>query len=174
MRNKCRVLMGMNRSTRKNKNASLRKLAEGFQTLSRKILHFSNQGLLISHFLEEVSKVIIHFSGSDSIELWLKDRDKYFRCRANRHLKASSVFEITPSAEIGKGEMVPGPDDDPNLFALCRDIILDQADLSQPGFKKSGSYWLDSTKKPPSLHLKRNKKFYLHGLNSKGVHPSLG
>jgi two-component system NtrC family sensor kinase len=174
MRNQCWVLMGMNRSTRNNKKASLQKLAEGFQTLSRQILHFSNQGLLISHFLEEVSKLIIHFSGSDSIELWLKDRDKYFRCRANRHRKASSAFEITPFAQNGKGKIIPGPDDDPNLFDLSRDILLGRADLSQPGFKKSGSYWLGSTKKPLSLRLKRNKKTYLHGLNSKRIHPSLG
>jgi len=163
----------MYRSPRINKNASLRKLAEGFQTLSHQILHFANQGPLIPHFLEEVSKLIIHFSGSDSVELWLKDHDKYFRCRANRHAKASSVFEITHSAEIGKGEMIPGPDDDPNLFYLCRDILLGQADLSQPGFKKTGSYWLGSIKKPHSLPLKRDKKSYLHGINPKGVCPSL-
>ena len=161
------------RSTQINKKASFRKLGKGFHALSHQILHFANQGPLRPHFQQEVSKMIIDFSGCDAVELWLKDHDKYFRCRANRYPKASSVFKITPSTEIGKSEMIPGPDDDPNLFYLCRDIILDQVDLSQPGFKKSGSYWLDPIKKPSSLHLKRDKKSYLHGLNSKGAYPSL-
>ncbi len=165
--------MRMNRSTRINKNASFRKLTKEFQALSHQILQYANQGLLRPHFQQEVSKMIIDFSGCDAVELWLKGHDKYFRCRANRHTKTSSVFEITHSAEIGKGEVIPGPDDDPNLFYLCRDIILGQADLSQPGFRKSGSYWLGSIKKPSSLRLKRDKRSYLYGHNTKGVYPSL-
>jgi signal transduction histidine kinase len=156
-----------------HRNASLRKVVKEFQTLSHQILRFANQGLLVPHFLEEVSKLIIRFSGSDSVELWLKDRDYYFRCRATRRSKTSSVFEITPFAQNGKGEMIPGPDDDPGLFRLCRDIIRKQADLNQSGFKKSGSGWKSSIKKPSSLHLKRDKEFCFHEVKAKGVYPSL-
>jgi signal transduction histidine kinase len=165
--------MGMNRSTRINKNASFRKLAKGFYALSRQILHFANQGLPRPHFQREITKMIIDFSACDAVELWLKDRNKYFRCRANRRSKISSVFEITPCAQNGKGQMIPGPDDEPDLFHLCRDIILSQSDLSQPGFKKSGSYWSGSIKRPLPLLLKRDKKSSLHGLNTGGDYQSL-
>jgi len=163
----------MTQSKQIHRNVSFRKLVEEFQALSHQILHFANQGPLIPHFLKEVSKLIIHFSRSDSVELWLKDRDKYFRCRAHRHPEGPVSSEIMPCAQNENGEILPDSKDDPNLFYLCRDILLGQADLSQPGFKKSGSYWLDSIKKPPSLHLKRDKKSYLHGLNIKGAYPSL-
>lgn len=163
----------MNRSTRINKNTSFRKLAKGFHALSFQILHFANQGFLRPHFQQEVSKMIMDFSGCNGVEIWLKDHDKYFRCRVHRQSKISSVFEITPCAQSEKGQMIPGPEDDPDFFHLCRSIILGQADLSQPGFKKSGSYWLGSTEKRLPLHLKRNKKSYLHRFNTIGVYQSL-
>ncbi len=163
----------MDRSTGINKNASLRKFAEGFQTLSHQILHFANQGFLTPHLLKEVSKRIIRFSGCDTVELWLKDREKYFCCRADRRPKASSVAEISLSAEKGKGGKIPGPEDDPRLFRLCQDILRDRADLTQPGFKKSGSPGLDPKKKPLLLDWKRDKKSRLRKLNTKGVYPSL-
>jgi signal transduction histidine kinase len=163
----------MNPSTRINKNTSFRKLAKGFHALSYQILHFANQGFLRPHFQQEVSKMIMHFSGCNVVELWLKDHDKYFRCKANRHSRSSFVFEITTCSQNGNGEVVPSLGDDPDFFHLCRDIILGQADLSQPGFKKSGSYWLGSIKKRLPLHLKRNKKSYLYRLNTIGVYQSL-
>jgi signal transduction histidine kinase len=127
----------------------------------------------VPHFLEEVSKLIIHFFESDSLELWLKDRDKYLRCRANRRSKTSSIFKIVPFAQNGKGEMISDPNDDPGLFRLCRDILRKQADLTQPGFKKGRSDRRTSIKKPSSLHLKRDKEFCFHELKAKGVYPSL-
>jgi two-component system NtrC family sensor kinase len=165
--------MKTHRSTQINKKASFRNLGKGFHALSHQILHLANQGLLRPHLQQEVSKMIIDFSGCDAVELWLKDHDKYIRCRAHRHPEGTVSSEIMPCAQNENGEMLPDSKDDPNLFYLCRDILLGQPDLSQPGFKKSGSYWLNATKKLPSLHLKQNKKSYLHGLNSKGVYPSL-
>jgi two-component system NtrC family sensor kinase len=163
----------MTSSKQTHRNVSFRKLAKEFQTLSHQILQYANQGLLRPHLQQEVSKMIIEFSGCDAVELWLKDHDKYFRCRAHRHPEGPVSSEIMPCAQNENGEILPDSKDDPNLFYLCRDIILGQADLSQPGFKKSGSYWLNSIKKLPFLHLKRDKKSYLHGLNTKGVFSSL-
>jgi len=163
----------MNRSTRINKNASFRNLAKGFHALSRQILHFADQSLPRPHFQREISKMIIDFSGCDTVELWLKDRDKYFRCRGNRGSKTSSVFEIIPCAYDEKGQVIPGPDDDSNLAHLCRDIILGQADLALPGFKRSGSYWSGSIKRPHSLLLKRESKSSIRSLNTGGDYQSL-
>jgi signal transduction histidine kinase len=68
--------------------------------------------------------------------------------------------------------MIPGPEDDPNLFRLCRDMIRDRADLTQPGFRKSGSYWLDSVKKTIPF-LKRDHKPSLRSLAAGEMHPSI-
>jgi len=156
----------MNRSTRINKNTSFRKLAKGFHTLTYQILQVAKQGLLRPHFQREVSKMIMNFSGCNVVELWLKDHDKYFRCKAKRFPRASFVFEIMTCSEDGKSKITPGQGDDPDLFHLCCDIILGQADLSQPGFKKSGSYWSGSIKRPFPLHSKQDKKSSLQGLNT--------
>jgi two-component system NtrC family sensor kinase len=166
------VPMGMNYSTQINKNASFLKLTKGSHALYRQILHLANQGLLRHHFQQEVSTMIRDFTACDAVELWLKGHNKYFRCTAKRQSKATSIFEITPFAQNRKGEIIPGPDDDPDLFRLCRDIIRDQADLTQPGFKKSGSYWLGPIKETLPL-LKRDKKSSLHGLNARGMYQSI-
>ena len=55
---------------------------KGFHTLSYRILQLANQGLLRTDFQHEVSKLLIQFSGCDSLEFWLKDHEKYYPSRA--------------------------------------------------------------------------------------------
>jgi len=167
------MLVKMNRSTRINKDVSFRKLTKGFHTLSHQILQYANQGLLRPQFQREISKMIIEFSGCDAVELWLKDHDKYFRCRASRHPGSSFSFEITPCAQDENGDIAPCSDDDANLFYLCRDIILGHADLSQPGFTKNGSFWTGDTMKLFPRLSKNERKSYVLGFNVGGDYLSL-
>ncbi len=155
--------MRMDRSTRINKNDSFRKLAKEFQALSHQILHFANQGLLRPQFQQEVSKMIIDFSGCDAVELWLKDHNKYFRCRANRQSEGPVSVEIMPCSQNKTGEILPDSQDDPNLFYLCRDIILGRTNLSQPGFTSRGSLWVGHAKKSIPLIQTAERKSSAHG-----------
>jgi len=153
----------MDRLTRINKNASFRKLAKEFQALSHQILQYANQGLLRPHFQQEVTKMIIDFSGCDAVELWLKDHNKYFRCRANRHPEGPVSSEIVPCAQNENGEILPDSQDDPNLFYLCRDIILGRTNLSQRGFTSRGSLWVGHAKKSIPLLQTAERKSSAHG-----------
>jgi len=147
-------------------NSSLRKLAKEFQALSHQILQYANRGLLRPPLQQEVSKMIIDFSGCDAVELWLKDHDKYFRSRACRHPEGPVQSEIMPCAQNENGEILPDSKDDPNLFSLCRGMILGRTDLSQPGFTSRGSLWIGHAKKSPLLVSASGRKSYDHGFKT--------
>lgn len=89
------------------------KSAKDFQTLSHQILQYANRGILRISFQQEVSKMIMDFSGCDGIELWVKDHDKYFRCEAKRESDEFFYSEITSCLENEGGEVVPDLDDNP-------------------------------------------------------------
>ena len=161
------------RSTQINKRASFRKLGKGFRALSYQILHFANQGPPIPHLQQEVSKMIIEFSGCDAVELWLKDHDKYFRCRAHRQPEGPVSSEIMPCAQNENGEILPDSKDDPNFFFLCRDIILGHTDLPQPGFTSRGSLWIGHAKKSPPFLSMSKRKSYAHGFKTSKDYRSL-
>jgi len=129
----------MKRSNRIRKNNSFRKLVKDFHALSHQILQYANQGISRITFQHEVSKMIIDFSECDAVELWLKEHGKYFRCEARRQSKQSFSLKITPYVQNESDEIVPGPDDDPNLLYLCSEMIRCHVDPSQPGFTRNGS-----------------------------------
>jgi len=151
-----------------------RKLAEDFRTLSHQILQYANRGILRINFQQEVSKMIMEFSGCDAVELWVKDHDRYYRCRGSRHPGASFSFEITPCAQDENGDTAPRSDEDAKIFYLCRDIILGHVDLSQPGFTKNGSFWTGDIKKTILPCSKTDKKSRVKGFNINGDYRSLG
>ena len=155
----------MNRSNRIRKNNSFRKLVKDFHALSHQILQYANQGVSRINFQQEVSKMIMDFSGCDAVELWLKEHGKYFRCEATRHPKQSFSFKITSYVQNESDEIIPSPDDDPNLVYLCRDIIHGHVDPSQPGFTRNGSFWAGDIKKPILPRLKLDEKSHVHGFN---------
>ena len=166
------IPMKTNRSIQFDKKTSLPKLAKSFFHLYHQVLGLANQGLLRPRFQHELSKLIIEFSACDEVELWLKEHDKHFRYRVIRQPKASPVFEIIPCSQNRKREIIISPSDDPDLFRLCRDILLGQVDPSQPGIMKGGTYCLGTAKKT-FLLLKGDKEFYHHGSNSRVFYPSV-
>jgi signal transduction histidine kinase len=117
--------------------------------------------------------MIIDFSGCDAVELWLKDQDKYFRSRAYRHPEGPVSSEIIPCAQNKNGEMFPDPQDDPDLFSFCRDMILGRTDLSQPGFTSRGSLWTGHGKKSLPLLSTSKRKSYAPAFKTGGVYRSL-
>src|SRR4030042_2043206 len=110
--------------------------------------------------------MIIDFSGCDAVELWLKDHDKYFRSRAGRHPEGPVQSEIMPCAQNENGEILPDSKYDPNLFSLCRGMILGRTDLSQPGFTSRGSLWIGHAKKSPLLVSASGRKSYDHSFKT--------
>ncbi len=144
--------MGMNRSNRIHKNVQHHKRMEEFQTLSNQILQYASRGVLRPHFQREISKMILKFSGCDTVELWLKDHGKYYRCEVKRHPDQSFSFEISPCLQNEEGEIIPGLDDDPEWVSLCRDILRGHNDPFQPVFTLP-------------LRSRPNRKSHAHGVN---------
>ena len=161
-----------NRSNRIKKNLSYRKLVEEFQALSNRILQIANPGALRPHFQREVSRMILDFSGADEVELWLKDHGKYFRSVVKRHPKKPFLFGIRSSAQNENGEIIPGPDDDPDLICLCNNIVRGQVEPS-PMLTENGSFLTANSKKPFSLRLKPFRKLHAREFKVGGHHPSL-
>jgi two-component system NtrC family sensor kinase len=163
----------MKRSNRMKRNVHPRRSEKDFQALSHRILEYANQGLLRMNFQREVSRMILDFVGCDAVELWLKDHGKYFCSEVKRHLQKPFLFEIRSSAQNENGEIIPGPDDDPNLICLCNNIVHDHVDPSQTMFTENGSFWIGNLKKPFSLRLKSFRKSHVRDFKIGGNYQSL-
>jgi len=121
--------------------AAAGKLGEDFRALSHKILYYANRGLPRTDFAREVSRMLIDFSGCDTVELRLKRQEKYFLCRTVREGEPPFKCEQKPGSEAGDGRMIACSDEDSGLEKLCRDIIMGQVDPSLPYFTKNGGFW---------------------------------
>ena len=102
------------RSKRVTKNISRTKRPEDVRDLSHRILQFASRGVLRTKFQQTVSKMIMEFSGCDAVELWVKEHNKYFRCKMERRPHQSFPFEITTLGQNEMGRMIS----EPNAFAI--------------------------------------------------------
>lgn len=147
-------------------------LDEDFQTLTHQIIQLANQAPLRPHFQEEVCRMILNFSGADEVELWLRDHGKYFRSVAKRHPPTSILFTNRSYPQNGKGELSPGPEDDPGLIFLCNKMMLGQMGDS-PKLTEKGSLLVADSKKPLRLRLNPSNPLDVQMLTLGDPHPSL-
>ncbi len=149
------------------------KLVKKFKVLSHQILEYSNRGDLRGDFQREVSKMLLGFSRCNAIEFWLKGHGKYFRSEMIRLLGKPPLFDIKPYTQSENGEIIPGPNDHPELIDLYNAIIQGLIDSSQPMVTENGSFWIRNLKKPFSLRLKVNKKLQSRYYDIGGDYSSL-
>lgn len=152
------VAMRKRRSKRIDSLTLSGKLAGDFHALSNQILRYANRGVPRIDFLREISKMLMDFSGCDTVELRFKEDDNYFRCEARRHHKQFSRFEIIPLAQNEDGESISGSQKDPGLEMLCNYIVNDHVDSSMPFFTENGSFWTGNTENPLVFHPMTNGK----------------
>jgi len=138
--------------------ASNRNSFEDFRTLSHQIMHLALRGLLRIDFLNEASKIMLEFSGCDSVQMWLRERGKYYCSEVTRSKKRPLHFEIMPAMESDAGRIIPKLSKNSYLEHLCQDIILEQFDSSLPFFTKNGSFWTGDVENTFTLLSKQNKK----------------
>ncbi len=108
---------------------------ERIRNLSYRIMRLSLQGLLRVDFLHEASKILMEFSGSDAVGMWLNERGKFYRCEVTRSEEEPFHFEIMPGQTDDSGRLVPQLKKDSCEDRLSRDIFI--------GTKK-GSFWTGS------------------------------
>jgi len=75
---------------------------EDFRYLSNQIMNFALRGLLRIDFLHEASKTILEFSGCDSVEMWLRERGKSYRCEVTHSSSHPFHFEIMHTKQKGE------------------------------------------------------------------------
>ncbi len=167
------MLNGTSRSKRVSRNISRPKRKEDVRDLSHRILQYASRGILRKEFQQTVSKMIMEFSGCDGVELWVKEHNKYFRCKMERRPNRSFPFQITTLRQNGTGELIPGPRDDPGLISLCGNIVRGRVDPTLPFFTKKGSFCTNDAKKRLLRQAEGEKKSYFPRFKISTSYPSV-
>ncbi|MDI7258998.1 MAG: ATP-binding protein [Thermodesulfobacteriota bacterium] len=162
----------MNHSKRSDRTNDSRGRPIDVRALSHWILEYANQGVLRTDFQREVSKVIINFSGCDAVELWLRDHGKYFRTEVRRQSKKPLLFKTEPIDRNEKGELTPGPEDDPYLFRLCTALLARPAHSSGLMPTRKRSSWAGDARKSVSIDLRQPGRSHPESLCKKNIYPS--
>jgi len=115
---------------------------EQFRLLSHQIMQFAMRGLLRSDFLREVSKSLREFSGCAAVEMWLKERGRYYRGEVRESARPQFRFEKMAIEEVG-GRIIPVVADNDLLRRLCQDIILRQTAPFHRWITPNGGLWTD-------------------------------
>jgi len=131
---------------------------EDFRALSHQIMHLALRGLLRIDFLNEASKILMEFSGCDSVQMWLRERGKYYCSEVTGSKKRPFHFKIMPTIESDAGRVIPKLRKNSCLEQLCQDIILGQFDPSLSFFTKNGSFWTGDAENSFTFLSKKNRK----------------
>jgi signal transduction histidine kinase len=164
--------MGTSRSKKVSKTISAPKEKEDFQDLSHRILQYASRGILRTEFQQEVSKMIIEYSGCDAVELWVKEHSKYFRCKMERHPKQSFFCEITALVQNEAGE-IAGPKEDLSLISLCENVVGAPVDSTRPLLIRKDRWGTGHAKKRLVLRSATGKKSHRPGFKVKGPYSSI-
>ena len=111
--------------------SSGRKLLNDFRTLSNKILRYAKYGPLRTDFLREVSQLLIDFSGSDLIEIWLQEHNRCYRSRTMRSSKKPFHLEIMPYSKKEDADIIFYTRGNPCLNLLCKKMTKDTKSIFQ-------------------------------------------
>jgi signal transduction histidine kinase len=144
-----------------------------FRYLSHQIMDLALRGLLRIDFLNEVSNILMEFSGCDSVEMWLKERGKYYRSEVICDKKRPFHFEIMPAVKDGAGHIIPKILKESFFEQFCQDILLGQFDPCLQFFTKNGSFWTGDAEKTFSVHLRKKKATSHHKFFTNGKYKSL-
>ncbi|MBW2037458.1 MAG: hypothetical protein JRI41_08275 [Deltaproteobacteria bacterium] len=165
--------MNKQRSKKIDTHAPGRKLAEGFGALLRWILSHTNHGISRIDLLRELTKMLSEFSGCDSVELRIKEVDKYYCCMASQKTAPSISCEILSPGQDGLGNSIASSQDHSGLEKLCGAIIHGHVDPSTPHLTINGSFWTGDTAKPCNLSLKAERHPLAHSFSIGEEHGSL-
>jgi signal transduction histidine kinase len=121
------------------KRAPAKISADEFNTLSRRILRYANRGLPRVEFLNETSRMLLEYAKCDSVDIWTKERRKYFRCTAVKTQKKSTSTEILSSDLTGNGD-IPERVITSELDRLCTDLISGKIDPDLPFTTQNGIF----------------------------------
>jgi len=123
-----------------NASAKNRNDFERIRNLSYQIMYLALRGLLRVDFLHEASKILMDFSGSDAVGMWLKERGKFYRCEVSRHGDHPYHFEIMPAEKSKAGGSIPKLQKNTWQGRMSRDIFIGA---------RPGSFWTGDIEDKP-------------------------
>jgi signal transduction histidine kinase len=129
-----------------------------FCTLSHRILHYANAGVLRDKFMLEVSRILMDFSGCDAVELWAKEHNKYYSNEVSLRPQHHSSFGIIPLAQNESNLSISSSKNNLDLKLLCQAVIQDKFDHVNPFITKNGSFFIGNTQKSVNLRLRTNQQ----------------
>ncbi len=112
-----------------------------FSSLCHRIMYLALHGLLRVDFFHELSKILIEFSECDSVEIWVKERERYYRIERILSAKHPFKFEIMPEKKDENGRLILVTKKDSDVERICMDIFLGRFDPTLPFITKNGSFW---------------------------------
>lgn len=134
---------------------------DNFLNLTHRIMHFAFQGLLRVDFLREASGIFLEFSDCDSVEMWLKERGKFYRSEVNRFSQQPFHFEIMLTEEDAFGKAIPVLRNDSDVERICRDVFLGKIDPALSLFAEDGGFWTGNVENSLALLLGRKGAYIL-------------
>jgi signal transduction histidine kinase len=165
--------MKKKKSDRINPHNHTRDSFKDFRTLSHKIMFLALRGLLRIDFLHEASRILLDFSGCNSVGLWLEERDKYYRSEVTRSRKQPFHLEIMTTRQNEEGKTIPDTQKNARLEQLCIDILLGHYDPDLPFFTKNGSFWTANTEKSLASQSKKDSESWAGKIAIDGDYRSL-
>jgi two-component system, NtrC family, sensor kinase len=123
------------------------KTIKDYRILNHKILDFARQSISRIEFIREVSGLIIEFSKSDALDLFLKVDRHFFQYSSRTSDNGSLIFNIIPFKNKGNGrEKIKTDNKSCNFFEkLWNKVYLDYKDDPLANFTSDGSFWVDDS-----------------------------
>jgi signal transduction histidine kinase len=131
------------------------KLPRGFITLSRQIMNLANQGIPRVEFLQELSKLLLRFSGCDALELRIRGKHEY-RWRAVCRPEQSFVYEALGVDEPESGPTSSDERGSLSLGRIVHDELEGKVDHAAPCFTPHGSFWTGDVVDTVTRHSTQN------------------
>ena len=124
------------------------KTGEDFRALSHRLLHAASIGAPKVDFIRDASRMVVEFSGCDSIEFWLRDGNAYHCCIAGGPPEWSFTREVLdhlPGYDTGSAR---SPEQASDLNRLASIVFSGNLKAFPPCITRKGSFWTGNTQVP--------------------------
>lgn len=98
-------------------------VSDGFRELEHSFLILAYRGVPRIEFLQEVCNSILVESQCDTVELWFREKHRYYRCVCSDSLRNKFKYEVVQSIEDYQGNRIP-IERDKSISEKLRHIII--------------------------------------------------
>jgi len=126
-----------------------------FRALTQQILQQVNREISRTDFLEELTKLLLDFSGCDAVELRVGRGDQCLRCEAVRRGTRPVVLEVTRRRRPDQNVLLACRRRGNGLDAICRMLVQKRLPASSGCLTKAGSFWTGDLPRAASVLLGR-------------------